>query len=185
MADFPSYLNTDPGCWRNASTHANTPVSVSIWKIRDILALFQCPGAVVSPLQSYPPMIYIQLQLIVPFWNILQCNFCMLAKMSGLDVNRGEPPHGIDTGFDSSSARTRAGLSSCRGCSQVHCLGISGRHVYSVTLGLAMWYRYDPGAQRKGRRDGHMTPRGPKVAARGGMSARLTLHSVWSPSCRT
>src|SRR5258706_4200680 len=60
----------------------------------------------------------------------------MLAEMSGLDVNWGEAPHVLDTGWDPWSARTHAALFSNRGCSQALLLGILSRHVHSITLRL-------------------------------------------------
>ena len=57
--------------------------------------------------------------------------------MSDLDVNWGEAPHGLDTGFDSSSATTRTGLSGHRGCSQVLCHGPSSGHVDSFGIEVA------------------------------------------------
>ena len=57
------------------------------WEIRDIQALCWCPGVIVFALYFSLYIFYEQPQRIRPIWNILQCDFCMLAKMSGMDVN--------------------------------------------------------------------------------------------------
>jgi len=80
----------------------HTLVSARIWGIRDIRALCQCPGVVVFPLYFSLHIFYNQPQRILPIWNILQCNFCLLAEMSGVDVNGDEAPHDLDTHLDSS-----------------------------------------------------------------------------------
>ena len=60
-----------------------------------------CPGVIVLYLYFSLPVVYKQPQSIRLVWNILQCDFCMLAEMSGMDVNWGEAPHGLDTSLDS------------------------------------------------------------------------------------
>ena len=62
-------------------------MSVRNEEIRDIRALYWCPGVIVSLLYFSLQIIYKQPQRIRPIWDVLQFNFCMLAKMSGLDVN--------------------------------------------------------------------------------------------------
>src|SRR5258706_5348313 len=72
--------------WRNFSIHAHPPVSVRIAKMGDIPALRWCPG-VVLPLCFSLPIFYKQPYRILPIWNVFQCDFCVLAEMSGMDVN--------------------------------------------------------------------------------------------------
>ncbi len=110
--------------------------SVRIGEIRDIRALCWCPSVTVLRLYFSLHIFYKQPQRIRPIWNALQCYFCMLAKMSGMDVNWGEAPHVLDTGLESSSVRMYAALFSRRGCSQVLFLGILSPHIYSITLRL-------------------------------------------------
>ena len=76
-------------------------MSTHIGEIRDIRVLCGCPGVIVFPLYLSLRIFYKQLQRIRPIWDALQCNFCMVAKMSGVDVNWGEAPHGLDTSLDS------------------------------------------------------------------------------------
>ena len=95
-------LSADLGCRRNISIHAYPPLSVRIGEIRDIQALCWCPGVIVFPLYYFSLHIfYKQPKRIRPIWNVLQCDFCELAKMSGMDVNGGEAPHDLDTSLDS------------------------------------------------------------------------------------
>ena len=101
MAALHSDLSADLGCGRNTSIHAHASVSVRIGEIRDIQPLCWCPGVIVLYLYFSLPVVYKQPQSIRPVWNILQCDFCMLAEMSGMDVNWGEAPHGLDTSLDS------------------------------------------------------------------------------------
>ena len=77
----------DLGCRRNTSIHAHPLISVCIGELVDIQALCWCPGVIVFPLYFSLHIFYKQLQRIRPIWNVLQCDFCMLAKMSGMDVN--------------------------------------------------------------------------------------------------
>ena len=116
--------------------HAHSSLSVPIGEIRDIRPLCWCPGVIVSRSYFAFHIFYKQPQRIRPIWNILQCDLCVLAKMSGMEVNRDEAPHGLDTSLDSGSVRMYAALSSRRGCSQVLFLGIFRLHVYSITLKL-------------------------------------------------
>ena len=104
--------------------------------MRYIRALCWCPGVIISPVYFSLTIFSKQPQRIRPIWNVLQCDFCMLAIVSGMHVNRGEAPHVLDTSLDSSSMRLYAALSSHRGCSQVLFLGILSRHVYWITLRL-------------------------------------------------
>ena len=62
-------------------------MSVHIVEIRDIRALYWCPGVIASLLYFSPRIFYKQPQRIRPIWDVLQFDFCMLAKMSGMDVN--------------------------------------------------------------------------------------------------
>ena len=62
-------------------------MSVRIGEIRDIQPLCWCPGVVVFRLNFSLPVVYKQPQHIRPIWNVLQCDFYMLAEMSGVDVN--------------------------------------------------------------------------------------------------
>ena len=62
-------------------------MSVRIGEIRDIRALCWCPGVIVSHLDVSLHIFYKQPQRIGPIWDVLQCDLCMLAKMSGMDVN--------------------------------------------------------------------------------------------------
>ena len=87
MTGSHSGLSADLGCWRNASIHAHPLVSGRIGEIRDVLVLDWCPGVVVFPLYFTLRIFYNQLQRILPIWNVLQCDFCMLVEMSGVDVN--------------------------------------------------------------------------------------------------
>ena len=67
--------------------YTHTPISVHIRAIRNIQALCWCPGVIVSQLYFPLHIFYKQNQCIRPIWDVLQCDFCMLAKMSGVDVN--------------------------------------------------------------------------------------------------
>ena len=134
MAALHSDLSADLGCRRNISIHVHPPLSVRIGEIRDIQALCWCPDVIVFPLYLSLHIFYEQPQRIRPIWDVLQCDFCMSAKMSGIDVNRGEAPHDPDTSLDSASVKMYAALSSRRGCSQVLFLGILSPHVESITL---------------------------------------------------
>ena len=67
--------------------HAHRPMSVRIGEIRDIQALCWCPGVIVSHLYFSLSIFHKQPQRIRPIWDVLQCEVCMLAKMSGMDVN--------------------------------------------------------------------------------------------------
>ena len=82
--------------------HVHPPISERISEISDIQALCWCPGVIVSHLYFSLHLFYKQPQRIWPIWDVLQCDFCMLAIMSGVDVNCSEAPHGLDTGLDSS-----------------------------------------------------------------------------------
>ena len=63
-------------------------MSVRIGGRRDIRALCWCPGVIVFHLYfSRLFIVYKQPQRICPIWDVLQCYFCMLAQMSGVDVN--------------------------------------------------------------------------------------------------
>ena len=62
-------------------------MSVRIGEMRDIRALYWCPGVTVFPLYFALHIFYKQPQRVRLIWDVLQCDFCMLAKMSGLDVN--------------------------------------------------------------------------------------------------
>ena len=87
MTALHSYLSADLGCWRDISIHAHPLVSGRIAELRDILALCRCPGVVVFPLQFALHIVYKQPQCVPPIWNVLKCDFCILAEMSGVDVN--------------------------------------------------------------------------------------------------
>ncbi len=135
MTALHSDLSANLGCRRNISIHAHPPMSVHIEEIRDIRALCWCPGAIVSLLYFSLHIVHKQLQRIRPIWDVLQCDFCMLVKMSGMNVNWGEAPHVLDTSLDP-SVRMYARPSSRRGCSQVLFLGILSPHIYSIGLRL-------------------------------------------------
>ena len=49
-------------------------------------ALSRCPGVIVFHLYFSLPVVYEQSQRIRPIRDVLQCDFCMLGKMSGVDV---------------------------------------------------------------------------------------------------
>jgi len=87
MTDLHLDLSTDLDGWRNISIHANTLMSVHMGEISDILALCWCPGVVVSFLYHFLHIFYKQPQCILLIWNALQCDFCILVKMSCMDVN--------------------------------------------------------------------------------------------------
>ena len=65
-----------------------------------VVALCGCPGVTVFPLYFSLRIFYKQPQRIRPIWDALQCDFCMVAKMSGVDVNWGEEPHGLAASLD-------------------------------------------------------------------------------------
>ena len=67
--------------------HAHPLISVRIGEIRDIRALYWCPGVILPPLYFSLHIFYKQPQRIRPIWDVLQFDLCMLAKMSGMDVN--------------------------------------------------------------------------------------------------
>ena len=65
-------------------------MSVRIGELRDIRVLDWYPSVIVSHLYHLYfslDVFYKQPQRIRPMWDVLQCDFCMLAKMSGMDVN--------------------------------------------------------------------------------------------------
>ena len=76
-------------------------MSVRIGNIKDIQALYWCPGVIVVPLYFSLHIFYKQPQRIRPIWDVLQCDFCMSADVSGMDVNRGKAPHVLDVSLDS------------------------------------------------------------------------------------
>ena len=77
-------------------------MSIRIGEIRNIQALYGCPGVIAIILLHFSLHIfYKQPQRIRSIWNILQCDFCMSAEMSGMRVNWGEAPHDLDTSLDS------------------------------------------------------------------------------------
>src|SRR5258706_3991417 len=80
-------FSADLGCRRNISIHEHPPMSVRIGEIRDIRALYRCPGVIVSHLYFSLRIFYKQPQRIRPIWDVLQCDFCVLARMSRMDVN--------------------------------------------------------------------------------------------------
>ena len=80
--------------------HAHRSMSVRIGKSRDIQALYWCPGVIVSHLYFPLNIFYKQPQSIRPIWDVLQCEVCMLARMSGMGANRGKAPHALDTILD-------------------------------------------------------------------------------------
>ena len=80
-------LSADLGGRRNTSIHVHPLISIRIGELMDIQALCWYPGVIIFPLYSSLHIFYKQLQRIRPIWNALQCNFCMLAEMSGMDVN--------------------------------------------------------------------------------------------------
>jgi len=61
-------------------------MSERIWEIGDIRALCWCPGVIVSHLHFSLHIFYKQPQRIRLIWDVLQDDFCMLAKMSSMDV---------------------------------------------------------------------------------------------------
>src|SRR5258706_11600767 len=73
-------LGADLGCRRNISIYAHPLVSGRIKEIRHVLALCWCPGVVVFPTQFALHIFYKQPQRILPIWDVLQCDFCMLAE---------------------------------------------------------------------------------------------------------
>jgi hypothetical protein len=87
MTDLHSDLSADLGGWRNISIHAHPLMSVRMRKRKDILALCWCPGEVVFRLQFFLHIFYEQPQRILPILNALQCDFCMLAEMSGMGAH--------------------------------------------------------------------------------------------------
>ena len=60
---------------------------VRIREIRDIRALCWYPGMIVHHLSFSLNIFYKQPQRIHSIWDVLQCDFCMFVKMSGMDVN--------------------------------------------------------------------------------------------------
>ena len=56
---------------------------------------------IVFPLDFSLHILDKQPQCICPIQNILQCYFCILVEMSGMHVNWGQVPHGLDTSLDS------------------------------------------------------------------------------------
>ena len=47
---------------------------------------------------------YKQPKRIIPMWDVLECDFCALSKVSGMGVNGSETPHDLSRGFDRLSA---------------------------------------------------------------------------------
>ena len=87
MTALHTDLSADLGCRRNISIHAYSRISVRIEETGDIQALCWYPGVIVFPLYFSLHIFYKQPQRIRQIWNILQCDFYMIAKMSGVDVN--------------------------------------------------------------------------------------------------
>ena len=87
MTALHSDLSADLGCWRDASTNADPPVSVRIEESRHIQTLCWCPGVIVIFRQFSLHIFYKQPERIRPIWKVLQCDFYMLAEMRGMDVN--------------------------------------------------------------------------------------------------
>ena len=83
-------LHAHLGCRRNTSTDVHALESVGCEKTKDIRALGWCPGPVVFRLQLYLLIFYKQPQLIDQIWVVLDCDFCMLPKMSHLGLDRSE-----------------------------------------------------------------------------------------------
>ena len=80
-----SDLNADLGCRRDVSIYAYPLVSARIVGLIDIRALCWCPGVIVFP-QFCVHVFDKQPQRIVPIWDVLECDFCMLVRMSGTDI---------------------------------------------------------------------------------------------------
>ena len=98
MTALHSDLSADLGCRRNISIYGKLPISIRIGEIRDIRALCWCPGVtIVAHLYYSLHVFYKQPQRIRAIWDVVKCDFCMLGKMSGVDVNWGEAPHVLDT----------------------------------------------------------------------------------------
>ena len=87
MAALHADLSADLGCRRNVSKHAHPPISVRIGEIKDIRPLYWCPGVIISHLYFYLPIAYEQPQRIRTISNTLQCDLCVMAKMSSVGVN--------------------------------------------------------------------------------------------------
>ena len=62
-------------------------MSVLIGELKDLQPLHWCPGVIVYSLYFSLHVFYEQPQCIRPIWSILQCDFCISAKMSDVDVN--------------------------------------------------------------------------------------------------
>ena len=90
QTEWPLFTRTSARIWDVGETSLYTrihPMSVRIVDIRDIRALYWCPDVIVSHLYVSLHIFYKQPQRIRPIWDVFQCDFCMLAKMSGVDVN--------------------------------------------------------------------------------------------------
>ena len=61
----------------------------SVWneETKVIRALRWCPSPAVFLLEFFLLIFYKQLQLILRIWDILQCNFYKVLKVSGMDLN--------------------------------------------------------------------------------------------------
>ena len=62
-------------------------IECTFWGMRDIRALCWRPGVIVYFLYLSLHILYKQPKRICPIWNILQCDLCVLANMSGMEVN--------------------------------------------------------------------------------------------------
>jgi len=78
----------DAGCRKNVSTHTQPSAGIHSDETRDILSLGRYPHTVVFLLlESSLLIFYKQLQFIPASWDVLQCNFCILLNMNGMDLN--------------------------------------------------------------------------------------------------
>ena len=84
MTGFSLDVHADFARRRNISTHTEPSGSVYSEKARDIQALDGCPGPVTFLLQFYLLVSNKQLQVIPRICNILQIDFCVAHKISGV-----------------------------------------------------------------------------------------------------
>ena len=74
----------------------------------DVRPLRWYPDLVVLRFQFYLAISHKQLKLVLPFWDILKCNLCVVAEMSAMDVSWREAPHDRGIGLENDERQRQA-----------------------------------------------------------------------------
>ena len=118
-------LHAHLGYWINVSTYAQASGIARNEQTSDIQGSYQCPSLVVFLLQFSFFIFQKQLRRKLVFWNVSQCNFCVLPEISGMariELKR-RTVHVQAWGYYQPGCRA-----SRQGCSQDLFLGLLIRH---------------------------------------------------------